>query len=311
MPYMTAYQYYENGGNQPENANWGSYQYVPLSEIMNNFMLNYVGNHKLINNIDRFTVLFHAKQCIKYLNYDAVKEIKALELTVGDNLLFVLPPDYVNWVRISMEHEGLLHPLTENIQALSSDAYLQDHTAKILFDEDGNVLKPEFSNLDLAQLENTAQSLYINQGHNQNGNYGWYIDGNWYFGYDYGNAYGGFFGMNTETANVLPTFNVDQKAGVIRFSSHMADKLCVLEYVSDGMEGGDNSLIGVNKLFERYVYLYVQSEILSNKFGVQEYVVRRAKKDAENEWRNSRIRMGDFQPGKLLMNLRGQNKWIK
>jgi len=26
--YITPYQYYENGGNPPEDANWGSYQYV-------------------------------------------------------------------------------------------------------------------------------------------------------------------------------------------------------------------------------------------------------------------------------------------
>ncbi len=38
----------------------------------------------------------------------------------------------------------------------------------------------------------------------------------------------------------------------------MAGELCILEYVSDGMEGGDDSQISVNKLFEEYVYAYVQ-----------------------------------------------------
>jgi len=28
--YITPYQYYENGGNPPEDANWGSYQYVKI-----------------------------------------------------------------------------------------------------------------------------------------------------------------------------------------------------------------------------------------------------------------------------------------
>ena len=34
------YEYYENGGVAPTNANWGSFQYVPLTDIVNNFLLN-------------------------------------------------------------------------------------------------------------------------------------------------------------------------------------------------------------------------------------------------------------------------------
>ena len=30
MAYITQYQYYENGGLNPEDKNWGSYQYVSL-----------------------------------------------------------------------------------------------------------------------------------------------------------------------------------------------------------------------------------------------------------------------------------------
>ena len=54
MAYTTQYQYYENGGQQPENANWGSYQYVSLEDIVNNFMLMYSGNHSLVNNEERY-----------------------------------------------------------------------------------------------------------------------------------------------------------------------------------------------------------------------------------------------------------------
>ena len=116
MAYISQYQYYENGGAIPEDENWGSYQYVTLKDIVNNFMLMYAGNHSLINNEERYKVLFHAKRGVQELNYDAFKEIKALELNVSDLLRFVLPSDYVNWVRISLYKDGLLMPLTENIQ---------------------------------------------------------------------------------------------------------------------------------------------------------------------------------------------------
>ena len=116
MAYINQYQYYTNNGNAPEDTNWGSYQYVSLQEIVNNFMLMYQGNHELINNINRFQVLFYAKRGIQELNYDAMKEIKILQLDVGNESRFILPADYVNWVRISQFRNGILYPLTENIQ---------------------------------------------------------------------------------------------------------------------------------------------------------------------------------------------------
>ena len=91
----------------------------------------------------------------------------------------------------------------------------------------------------------------------------------------------------------------------------MSGKSVIVEYVSDGMEGGDNSLITVNKLFEEYVYAYIQYSILDSKLGVQEYVVNRAKKKKASLLRNAKIRISNIHPGRLLMNLRGQNKWIK
>jgi len=133
MAYINDYAYYANSGNNPSDANWGSYQYVSLADIVNNFMLMYQGNHELINNINRYQVLFHAKRGIQELNYDAMKEIKVLQLDITQQLRFVLPQDYVNWVRISIYENGYLKPLTENIQTNWSSAYLQDNNSNILF----------------------------------------------------------------------------------------------------------------------------------------------------------------------------------
>jgi hypothetical protein len=57
MAYLTEYQYYENTGSpHTEDANWGSYQYVSLYDIVNNFMLMYAGNHSLVNNEERYKI---------------------------------------------------------------------------------------------------------------------------------------------------------------------------------------------------------------------------------------------------------------
>lgn len=307
MAYISQYQYYENGGANPEDANWGSYQYISLQDIVNNFILMYSGNHSLVNNEERYKILFHAKRAIQELNYDAFKEIKVLELTVPDMLKFILPSDFVNWVRISLYKDGWLRPLSENIQTLSSKAYLQDNTGRILFDQDGNALSPQYSNIDYDRLTHIKKSIYLNQGNQFNGQLGWNYDGMWYFEGNIGAAYG----LNTETANFNPTFNVDRKAGVINFDSSMSGLSCILEYVSDGMEGGDNSKITVNKLFEKYVYAYIQYEILNSKIGVQEYIVSRARKEKSALLRNAKIRISNIHPGRLLMNLRGMDKQIK
>jgi len=307
MAYLSQYQYYENDGNIPEDANWGSYQYVSLFDIVNNFLLMYSGNHSLVNNEERFKILFHAKRAIQELNYDAFKEIKILELSVGDNLKYILPSDYVNWIRISMYKDGLLRPLSENIQTLSSRAYLQDNSARILFDINGNPLQPENSTIDYDRITGIKKTIYLNPGNQFDGQYGYNLDGNWFFDYGMRTRYG----LETETANRNPTFNINSKAGVINFDSGMSGQLCILEYVSDGMESGDNSLITVNKLFEKYVYAYIQYEILNSKLGTQEYIINRARKEKTALLRNAKIRISNIHPGRLLMNLRGMDKLIK
>ena len=307
MAYISQYEYYDNNGNSPQEKNWGSYQYVSLQDIVNNFLLMYSGNHSLVNNEERYKILFHAKRAIQELNYDAFKEVKILELTVGASLRYVLPSDYVNWVRISLYKDGYLRPMSENIQTLSSNAYLQDNDANVLFDQNGGILRPQNSDIDYDRLKKTKKSIYLNENNQFNGQEGWYFEGNWYFEYNVGAR----FGLNTETANFNPTFNIDKKAGVINFDSGMAEELCILEYISDGMENGDTSLITVNKLFEDYVYAAIEYNILSSKFGVQEYIINRAKKRKTSLLRNAKIRISNIHPGRLLMNMRGMDKVIK
>ncbi len=91
----------------------------------------------------------------------------------------------------------------------------------------------------------------------------------------------------------------------------MAGKFVVLEYVSDGLEKGDDSLVSVNKLFEEFIYAYITYSLLNSKLGIPEYQVQRARRNKSALLRNAKIRMSNIHPGRLLMNLRGQDKIIK
>ena len=91
----------------------------------------------------------------------------------------------------------------------------------------------------------------------------------------------------------------------------MANQQCILQYISDGMENGDDTNVKINKLFEDYLYAYKKYSLLNNKFGVQEYIVNRARKDKQALLRNAKIRLSNIHPSRLMMNIRGENKWIK
>jgi len=308
MSYITPLQYYYNGDTIPNNLNWGSYQYVSLFDIVNNFMLMYTGNHSLINNEERYKVIFHAKKAIQELNYDALKEIKALELQVIDPIKYVLPSDYVNWVRLSIYKDGKLFPLQENTQINSALTYLHDNNNKILFDDQGYCLSPEHSSLDYDRCFNGEMGVYDNNGGQFDGMSGYAGEnGRWFFSCQLGGRYG----LDTEHANFAPKFKIDSKSGVINFFSDMQGETCILEYVSDGMENGREELITVNKLFEKFIYAYINCEILSSKLGVQEYIIARAKKERRALWLNARIRISNLHPSRLMMVLRGMDKTIK
>ena len=81
--------------------------------------------------------------------------------------------------------------------------------------------------------------------------------------------------------------------------------------IDKALENGNDAEIYVNKLFEEFVYAYIRYAIVSSRLGVQEYIVSRARKEKSALLRNAKIRISNIHPGRLLMNLRGRDKWIK
>jgi len=309
MPYIQPKKYYTNDGVSPTDENYGSYQKVFLADIVNNFMLMFYGNGSLVNNEARYKVIFHAKQCIQNIAYDASATPISLQLTVGENLKFIFPPDYVNFIKLSLYKNNRLVQMTESIQVMSATQYQQDANAEIEFYGD-DVILVEPSEIDGDRLNGHLKTMYLNQNNPNdllNGEYGWWIGNQWYFEQSYGRR----FGLNTETATNAPTYSIDRAAGVINFSSDMINQSCILEYISDGLYNNDDSQIYVNKLFESYVYAYIEYEIMSSKLGVQQYTINSLQKKKSALLSNAKIRISNLKPARLLMNLRGQNKILK
>lgn len=276
--------YYQN------EENWGSYQYVTLSQLVDNFMLNSIGDDKLLSNVKRYNVLSHFKRGIQEFNYDTLKEIKVTELELNDNLTIPLPHDYVSYVRLSIVgQDGLLRPLSQNPNTTLGVAYLQDHEYNILFDENGYPLEANETEMSKRyKVGNPYQDVDCASEFDNHPMYGMKPDIN-------GNGY----------------FNIDKRKGVIQFSSNVKGNIIVIEYVSDGLEYNNGEEVMIHKMAEEALYSYVKYQLLNNKYGVPEYIVNRAKKDYYRDLQNTNIRMLDLRGNELLIMLNGRKKWLK
>ena len=102
----TDQQYYDSG------ENYGGYQFVTLKEIINEFMLIYVGEDKIISKARRLDVAFHAQRALTELSFDTLKSFKSIEITVPTTLQMIIPPDYINYTKIStVDSVGIKHRL--------------------------------------------------------------------------------------------------------------------------------------------------------------------------------------------------------
>ena len=102
---QTQQEYYQ--GND-----FGNYQFTSLDDIINQFMIVYVGEDKIIPKIKRTDVAFHAQRAIQELSFDTFKSFKAQEITVPASLQMTLPQDYVNYTKLSwVDSAGVKHML--------------------------------------------------------------------------------------------------------------------------------------------------------------------------------------------------------
>ena len=282
--------YYHNDGIEPHDANWGIYQYVLLKDIINNFMLNYVGDDKVVNKIDRSEVIFHSKRALQELNYDALKEIVGFEIEVPDTLKIPLPHDFVSPSKISfVGQDGQLFPIPQNFNSATPISYLQDSSVRkdILIDHEDNAL--------------TATSITEDNLRYKSRNYS---DPD-------PKELGKRFGLDTSTANSNGSYMINKDQGYVIFSSNLINKNIVIEYVSDGMYGLSEADLKIHKLAEDFMYKYILSAIVKTKFNIQEYIVRRVQKEASASLRNTKLRLKSIKLHELTQVLRGRDKWIK
>jgi len=283
--------------------NYGSYGYTSLNDVINGFIATYVGEHKLIPDVKRTDVIFHAKRGLQEFSYDTLKSIKSQELTIPASLSVIIPQDYVNYVNISYIDElGVKHPIypANNLTIAPYEVPLQD--------DQGDPTQDNFGD----NLEGTSQTIERWGDANDNllnGNitvedywsYAGWLTGNPFYGQKYGN--------NPQYSQRNGWFNMNERDGTIAFSSSLKDRLIVLEYISDGLAYELDSRIP--KMAEDALYAHILYSILASRINQPEYVIQRLKRDRSAKLRNAKIRLSNIKLEEIVQVMRGKSKWIK
>ena len=146
----------------------GNYQFTSLNDVINQFMVVYVGEGKIISKAKRVDVAFHAQRALQELSFDTFKSTKAQEITLPPSLQMTLPQDYVNYTKVSwVDSAGIKH--------LLYPASKTSNPPKINQNTDGTyysnlVLNPSLqSNIDNWTNSYTATSTVLSTSTSSNG----------------------------------------------------------------------------------------------------------------------------------------------
>ena len=279
------------------DENYGDYQSISLKDIVNNFIIAYVGEDKIISKIKRTDVAFHAQRGIQELNFDTLPSFKSQEIEISPALYFVLPQDYVNYVKVTWTDkdgiERVIYPAHKTSDPLP---IIQDSNYEYTFDENGEILYANDSETWKKFKANSNDHLREINNSNVEDHLHRVVNGERY-------------GINPQYAQSNGVFFIDQIKGLIRFSSDMVGRIVTLKYISDGL-ATDGEMI-VHKFAEEAIYKYIAHAILATRANVQEYMVARFKREAAVAKRNAKLRLSNIKLEEITQVMRGKSKWIK
>jgi len=285
-----------------EASSFGGYRYTSIKNIVDNFMVAYVGDGKLIDHVAKSDVIFHAKRGLQEFSYDVLKTVKLQEVELGASLSIPMPQDYVNYVKICyIDSSGIrriIYPtrLTTN----PTEAPVQDNNYNYIYDSNGDLIESSSITEEKWKAfdpKNISGDLSSDDSA--------YLTTNDYLRSDYGNRYG----ATPETTQINGFFTIDEKTGSFAFSSDLSGKIIVIEYISDGL--GTDAEMKVNKMAEEALYKHIAYNVLASKRNISEFIVRRYQKERRAALRNAKLRLSNMKLSEMAQVMRNKSKQIK
>ena len=279
------------------DENYGNYQFTSIKDIISNFMVAYVGQDKLITKIKRTDVAFHAQRGLQELHFDTLPSERSIEIEIGPLLNFILPQDYVNYIKLTWTDvngiERIIYPTRNTSDPLP---YLQDHNYEYIFDEQNREIVKANPSETLKRFKRDSQRADIYE----NANNADLLSEN---------ATGRRYGLTPENAQSNGVFYIDQIKGIIHFSSDICHKIVTLKYISDGLAYDED--MKIHKLAEEALYKYIAYAIVSTRPSIPEYIVGRLKKEAFSSKRNAKLRLSNIKIEEIAQVMRNKSKQIK
>jgi len=152
-----------------EGTDLGSYQFVSLEDIINQFMFIYVGEEKVISKVSRTDVAFWAQRALAELSFDTFKSIKAQQIDLPPSLTMILPHDYVNYTQLSwVDAAGIKRPLYSTNDTSNPFQVLQTSDGDYDFLMESNLINNNDFSDGANSLAEWIQSLqsYVSSGAN-------------------------------------------------------------------------------------------------------------------------------------------------
>jgi hypothetical protein len=290
-------------GNTVEE-NYGSYGYISLEDVINNFQVAYVGTGKLIPSCKRTDIIFHAKRGMQEFSYDTLKSIKSQELNIPPELSVVIPQDYVNYTAVSwIDQLGVKRPIypANNLTTNPYNNPIQDAEGVPTQDNFGNniegtsITEERWRTADDTLINSNVDDALYSEGYD---NWGWAEIG-----------LGQQYGLDPRYSQVNGWFTINHREGKMSFSSNLAGSLIVLEYISDGLAYDMDTK--VPKLAEEALYAHISHAIVASRINQPEYIVRRLKQERSAKLRNAKLRLSNIKLEEIIQVMRGKSKWIK
>ena len=119
---------------------------------------------------------------------------------------------------------------------------------------------------------------------------------------------GSRFGLDPQHAQANGSFFIDQRLGIIHFSSNISGKTVILDYISDSL--GTDGEMQVHKFAVEAIYRYILHGIAAGRIQTQQ-IVPRLKKEKFAAIRQAKLRLSDIKIEELTQILRGKSKQIK
>jgi len=263
--------------------------YVPLKQIINDFMLSLDGADYAAHTSDTAIKNF-ALRGLRELGFDMLKVIRSLKLSVDtSNNTVTLPDDYVDWSKVGIVGgDGLVYVLGENKNINYSQKY--STVSGSTYDADGDGL---LDREDSKGATNNQVGGSVDEG------FASYTFRN----YVYGNGEGQLYGHGGGRYQGEFRVNLDQNRIEIKSNNSISE--VVIEYVADEARSSNPQ---VHVYAEEALIAYIYYKLIERKAAIPASEKARARAEYYNERRKANARMKSFTKEEALKVIRKNYK---